>query len=60
MRCQKDLRTVKKGVNRIENQEENWCQIHQNCQMRYFVENFTTLIIVGTKDDREIKQRGSQ
>ncbi len=38
MRGQKDLRTVKKGVNKIENQGENWCKMLQNDQMTDFCE----------------------
>ncbi len=33
MRGQKDLRTVKKGVNKMENQGENWYKMFQNGQI---------------------------
>ncbi len=33
MRGQKDLRNVKKGVNKIENQGENWYKMFKNGQM---------------------------
>ncbi len=33
MRGEKDLRTVKKGLNKIENQGDNWCKMFQNGQM---------------------------
>ncbi len=36
MRGQKDLRTVKKGVNKIENQRENWYKMFQNGKMTDF------------------------
>ncbi len=39
MRGQKDLRTMKKGgVNKIENQGENWYKILQNGQITDFGE----------------------
>ncbi len=38
MRGQKDLRTVKKGVNKIENQGENRYIMYQNGQMTDFCE----------------------
>ncbi len=28
---QKDLKPIKKGVNQIVNQEENWCKMVKNC-----------------------------
>ncbi len=37
MRGQKDLRTMKKGVSKIENKEEMFYKIIQNCQMRDLV-----------------------
>ncbi len=36
MRGQNDLRTVEKGVNKIENQGENWSKMLQNGQMTDF------------------------
>ncbi len=33
MNGQKDLRTMKKGVNKIENQGEIWYKMILNCQM---------------------------
>ncbi len=36
MRGQKDLGTVKKGVNKIENQGENWYKMFQNGQITDF------------------------
>ncbi len=33
MRGEKDLRTVKKGLNKIENQGDNWYKKFQNGQM---------------------------
>ncbi len=38
MRGQKDLRTVKKGVNKIENQGENWYKMFQNGPVTDFCE----------------------
>ncbi len=35
---QKDLRIMKKGVNRIDNQGENWYKMLQNGQMKDFGE----------------------
>ncbi len=34
----KDIITMKKGVNKIENQVENWYKLVQKCQMTNFVE----------------------
>ncbi len=34
---QKDLRTIEKGVNHVDNQKENWYKMLQNCQMTDFV-----------------------
>ncbi len=34
---QKDLITMKKGVNKIENQGENWYKLLQKCQMADFL-----------------------
>ncbi len=41
MRGQKDLRTMKKGVNKIKNQGENWYKMLQNCQMTDFGETLS-------------------
>ncbi len=38
MRGKKDLITMKNGVNKIENQGENWYKLHQKCQMTDFCE----------------------
>ncbi len=38
VRGQKYLRTVKKGVNKIENQGEHWYKMFQNGQMTDFCE----------------------
>ncbi len=51
---QKDLRTIKKGVNYIENQGENWYKILRNGQDFGGKKNRPTLgqIIFNTKRDR--------
>ncbi len=67
MRGQKDLRIVKKGANKIENQGENWYKMFQNGQITYFCGKMRpTLgqIISGTKCDRDkpiffCRKRGS-
>ncbi len=38
-----DLMTMKKGVNKIKNQGENWYKLLQNCQMRDFCEKIDQL-----------------
>ncbi len=43
MRGQKDLRTVKKGVNKIVNQGENWYKMLQNGQMTDLCETLDQL-----------------
>ncbi len=43
MRGQKDLRSMKKGVNWIEHQGENWCKILQNCEMTDYYEKIYQL-----------------
>ncbi len=55
MRGQKDLITMKTGVNKIENQGENWYKLHQKCQMTDFCEKIDQFyhIISGTKCDRD-------
>ncbi len=50
MRGQKDLITMKRGVNKIENQVENWYKLLQKCQMADFCD--LGQIISGTKCDR--------
>ncbi len=59
MRGQKDLITMKKGVNKIENEGEKWYKFLQKCQMTDFCEKYTTLsqIISGTKCDRDKPQK---
>ncbi len=67
MRDQKDLRTVKKGVNKIENQGEYWYKMFQNYQMTDFckkIRQIAAQIISGTKCDRDkliffCRKRGS-
>ncbi len=56
MRGQKDLMTMKKGVNKIENRGENGYKLLQKCQITDFCKtNRPTLgqIISGTKCDRD-------
>ncbi len=56
MRGQKDLKSMKRGVNWIENQEENWYKLLKICWMIHFgKENRPTLgpSISGTKCDRD-------
>ncbi len=43
MRGQKDLRTMKKGDNKIKNQEGIFCKMLQNCQMADFSETLGQL-----------------
>ncbi len=43
MRGQKDLRTIKKGVNKIENQGKNLYKMLQNGQMTDFYEKLDQL-----------------
>ncbi len=43
MRGQKDLITMKKVVNKIENQGENWYKLLQKCQMTDFGEKIDQL-----------------
>ncbi len=40
IRGQRDLRTINKGVNKIENQGNNWYKVFGNGQMTDFAENF--------------------
>ncbi len=44
MRDQKDLNTMKKGVNKIKNQGENWYKMIKNCKMRDFGEKLGQLL----------------
>ncbi len=46
---------MKTGVNKIENQGENWYKLHQKCQMTDFCEKIDQFyhIISGTKCDRD-------
>ncbi len=43
MRGQKDLRTVKRGTNKIENQGKNWYKFIQNGQRTDFCETLDEL-----------------
>ncbi len=45
MRAQKNIRTMKKGVNKIEHQEEIWYKMVQNCQMAEFSEKLGQLSV---------------
>ncbi len=56
MRGQKDLKTIKTGVNKIKNQREDWYEMFQNGQMTDFdQQNRPTLgqSIPRTKWDRD-------
>ncbi len=56
MRGQKDIITMKKEVNKMENQGENWYKLLQKCQITDLCKkNRPTLgqIISGTKCDRD-------
>ncbi len=45
MRGQKDLIIMKKGVNKIKNQGENWYKLFQKCQMIDFCEKIDQLYV---------------
>ncbi len=45
MRGQKDLITMKMGVIKIENQEENWYKLPQTCQLTDFCEKIDQFYI---------------
>ncbi len=56
MRGQKDLRLMKKRVNWIENQGENWYKMLKTCQIIQFGKNIRPNLgasIFGTKCDRD-------
>ncbi len=56
MRGQKDIITMKKSVNKIENKRDNWYKLLQKCQMTDICEKiYQTLcqIISGTKCNRD-------